>query len=224
MSVPLAITYATDEQIAVRATGDFAILCPDWQKQAYGADGVFASGSPWVLTSASVDFEASGVVLGMVVTLTQPRSTFRGSGDLLAVDSVAGSSLTLRRIGQATGVGAPPVPAAGLTGVEFSVLTMTPQIENASFALNRQWNIDPGLPGRTPSEMYELRDLREATVLTVLAERYLAETRSERGDFKLKADSYARALVDVQSRLNVRWGSTGQEPAPTTIFSTRIVR
>ena len=28
--------YATDENIAIRRSGDFAVLCPDWQKLAYG--------------------------------------------------------------------------------------------------------------------------------------------------------------------------------------------
>ena len=58
----LTTVYATDENIAIRAGGDFAPLCPDWQKLASGSDGVFTAGSPWVLNSPSVDFEAAGVL------------------------------------------------------------------------------------------------------------------------------------------------------------------
>lgn len=224
MSSPLAIVYATDEDVCVRATGDFAVLCPDWQKQAYGTDGVFASGSPWALTSTAVDFEASGVAPGMIAVLTKPRPPFKGSGDLLAVDSASGDTLTLRRVGQVAGIGSPPAPAAGLTGVEFTVLTMAPQIEDASFSLNRDWNIDPNLPGRTPSELYDLRDLRQATVLTVLLRRYVAENRGDKGDFNLKIGSTKQALDDVTSRLSIRWGTAGTDPAPSTIFSCRISR
>lgn len=223
MSAPLTIVYATDENLAVRATGDFAVLCPDWQKQAYGADGVFSSGIPWVLTSATVDFQASGVAPGMIARLTGPRTSFPGSGDMLAVDSVAGSNLTLRRIGQAPGVGAAP-GAAGVTGVTFAVLTMGPQIEEASYSLNRQWNIDAGLPGRTPSDLYDLRDLRQATVLTVLLRRYVAETRSKDGDFSLKIGAIKEALDEAQGRLSIRWGTSGVDPPPSTMFSTRLVR
>lgn len=224
MSSPLATVYANDEDLCVRATGDFAVLCPDWQKQAYGADGVFASGTPWVLTSATVDFEAQGVAPGMIASLTKPKTSFRGSGELLAVDSAAGSTLTLRRVGQVAGVGSPPAPADGLAGVEFTVLTMAPQIEDASFSLNRDWNIDPGLPGRTPSELYDLRDLRQATVLTVLLRRYVAENRTERGDFPMKIGEIKQALEEVRSRLSIRWGPDGTDPAPSTIFSGRVSR
>ena len=83
----LATVYATDEHIAVRATGDFTVLCPDWQRVAAGVDGVFAADAPWTLTSASVDFEAAGVASGHVISLTAPKATFKGSGELLAVDA-----------------------------------------------------------------------------------------------------------------------------------------
>ena len=98
----LAVTYATDENIAVCASGDFAMLCPDWQKLAYGVDGAFASTSPWVLTSASVDFAAAGVTSGHVVLLRKPATVFKGSGELLAVDSATDQGAVLR------GTRAPP--------------------------------------------------------------------------------------------------------------------
>jgi hypothetical protein len=124
----------------------------------------------------------------------------------------------------ASGVGSPPGPTAGVTAVEFTVPTMYPQIEEASFSINRQWNIDPGLPGRAPSNMYDLRDLREATVLTVLYRRYVAENRSSQGDFKLKIDTAKADLDAVMSRLSIRWGAAGTDPPETTMFSTRLVR
>ena len=85
----LATVYATDENIAIRASGDFTMLCPDWQKLAYGTDGAFAAGAPWVLTSASVDFAVAGVTTQHVVLLRKPSTVFKGSGELLAVDSAA---------------------------------------------------------------------------------------------------------------------------------------
>ena len=50
----LATVYATDENLAIRSSSDFTMLCPDWQKLAFGTDGAFTVGAPWVLKSASV--------------------------------------------------------------------------------------------------------------------------------------------------------------------------
>ena len=36
--------YATDEDILVRASGDFMTLAPSWQCMAKGTDGFFATG------------------------------------------------------------------------------------------------------------------------------------------------------------------------------------
>lgn len=218
----LATVYATDENLAVRAPGDFQALCPDWQVLARGADGAFSSGAPWVLTSTGTDFGAQGVAAGMVVALTGPKAAFRGSGELLAVESVAGSSVTLRRVGALAGTGLPP-GAGGLSGVTFQVATLGPQIEEASFDLNRRFNIDPAIPGRAPADVYDLRDLRQATVLTVLRSRYQADQRGERGDWPRKAAAMDQELSEVLARLSIRW-SHAPDNRTTNWFSTRIVR
>ena len=72
--------YATDEDIALRATADFAILCPRDQKLAAGSDGSFDPSDRWTLQSASVDFSAQGVLPGQVVQLLGPASAFRAAG------------------------------------------------------------------------------------------------------------------------------------------------
>ena len=73
-----------------------------------------------------------------------------------------------------------PGPVRGATGVEFLIATLDPQVEEASFDLNRRFWIDPNIAGRTPGDVYDLRDLRQACVLTVLAQRYASETREIR--------------------------------------------
>ena len=82
----LAVVYATDENIAVRASGDFSMLCPDWQKLAWGNDGVLAASAPWVLSSASVDFSGAGVGSLTSSSCASRARCSRGSGELLAVD------------------------------------------------------------------------------------------------------------------------------------------
>jgi hypothetical protein len=220
----LATLYASDENVAIRASGDFSILCPDWQKLASGTDGVFSPGLPWTLTSASTMFDSAGVTCQHVVWLRKPSTAFKGSGELLAVDSSAGNSVTLRRLGASLNQGQPPAPVPGLTGVDFLIATLDPQIEEASFQLNRQFSIDPNVAGRTPGDVYDLRDLRQACVLIVLAQRYAAETRGDAGDFALKLVQIKQELGEVQSRLRLRWGASGTDHQSTNWFSTRIVR
>lgn len=220
----LSTLYASDEDVAVRATGDFAILAPAWQKAAQGTDGAFAPGSPWTLVSESVDFSAAGVHDGHVVQLRKPATAFKGAGELFAVARAAGGSLTLRRIGSAEGLGAAPAPASGLTGVEFLIATLDPQIDEASFELNRRFNIDPLLPGRTPADLRDLRELRQACVLSVLVQRYAAETRGGEGDFALKLQHTRTEHSEALARLELRWGSGPSDRSSSSYFSTRIVR
>jgi hypothetical protein len=226
MSAPdrLTAVYATDENIAIRASGDFAMLCPDWQKLAAGVDGVFAPGAPWCLTSPSVNFAAASVTAQHVVLLRKPATAFKGSGELLAVDSAVGNGLTLRRLGAGSILGQAPAPVAGLVCVDFLVATLDPQIEEASFDLNRRFGIDPSIAGRSPSDVYDLRDLRQACVLTVLSRRYAAETRGSGGDFALKLGQITQELSEVLARLQIRWGQSGSDSDSTSLFSTRLVR
>ena len=160
--------YATDEDIAVRAGGDFITLCPAWQQMAYGTDGAFMEGEPWVLTSLTTNFAANNVQPNQVVWLSAPKTQYPGGGVLLAIDSVSGSSLTLRRLHKDLNVGNPPSPAAGLTGVTFTINTLDPQTEEASFDIKRRFGIDETIVDRASSWVFDLRDLRLATVLSVL--------------------------------------------------------
>ena len=216
--------YATDEDIAVRAGGDFVTLCPGWQQMAYGTDGFFSPGLPWVLNSTATNFAANNVTPNQVVWLSQPKSQYPGSGVLLAIDSVLETSITLRRLHKNLNVGQPPAPAGGLTGVTFTINTLDPQTEEASFDIKRRFGIDENITFRYSSWIYDQRDLRMATVLTVLKERYAAETRTERGDFAIKANSISRALDEVLDRVQVRWGPYGNSAEPSTVFGCKITR
>jgi hypothetical protein len=216
--------YATDEDVLVKASGDFVTLAPAWQCMAKGTDGVFANGLPWVLTSASVNFGTNGVKPNQVIALTGPKAQYPGGGDLLAIDSVLGNSITLRRPHKDLNVGNPPGPAAGLTGVTFSILTYDPQIEEASFDLKRRFGIDENITFRDSSWIYDLRDLRIATVLQVLYDRYTAELRSDRGDWVRKMGHIRNQLSDVTARVQVRWGPYGNSAEPTSIGSCKLSR
>jgi hypothetical protein len=216
--------YATDEDILVKASGDFITLAPSWQCMAKGVDGVFAPSSPWVLTSSTINFATNGVQPNQVVSLTGPKSQYPGGGDLLAIDSVSGNSITLRRPHKDLNVGMPPAPAAGLTNVAFSITTFDPQIEEASFDLKRRFGIDENITFRDSTWIYDLRDLRMVVVLTVLYDRYTAELRSDRGDWQRKMGHIRTMRDEVLDRVQVRWGPYGNSAEPSTVFSCKISR
>src|SRR5262249_4307098 len=159
--------YATDEDIAIRSYADFIILCPRDQRLAWGNDGQFSTMTPWVLTSAAVDFQAYGVSPGHLVLLTQPASSFKPPGELFAVAGVAPNAVARRGGGRAAGVGLPPGPPAGFSQADFSVTTRGPQVARASYALNRRFGIDDLIAGRRPCDLFDPNEVREAAVLTV---------------------------------------------------------
>src|SRR4051794_19838920 len=119
----LSTPYATDEDVALRASADFAILCPKDQCLASGRDGGF-TGDRWTLSSPTVDFLANGLTPGHVVRLTQPVNLFKPPGEAFVVVSVAPNAVTLRRKGQPAGVGQPAAPVEGASNVEFAVTTL----------------------------------------------------------------------------------------------------
>jgi hypothetical protein len=216
--------YATDEDIAVRAGGDFITLCPAWQQMAFGTDGYFSSGSPWVLNSSSTNFATNNVQPNQVVWLSAPKSQYPGGGVLLAIDSVSAASITLRRLHKDLNVGNPPAPSAGLSGVTFTINTLDPQTEEASFDIKRRFGIDETIVDRASSWVFDLRDLRMATVLSVLLARYAQEVRGDRGDFPQKITQIKTELQQVLDRVQVRWGPFGNSEEPATVFSCKLSR
>jgi hypothetical protein len=224
------IIYATDEDIALRASADYSILCPRDQKLAWGIDGAILASDPWTLTSGSVNFLANGLVPGQVVLLTRPTSAFRPPGELLVIATVTAGGLGLRRKGQAPGIGQPPGSSTDLTGIEFSVYTLGPQIELASYDLNCRYGIDDFIFGRRSSDLYDPKEVRDATVLTVLHRQYLDMSKSSEGQldmFATKARAVKDELDELLARVVVHWKPSnpiGETTSPTTRFSTRISR
>lgn len=229
--------YATDEDIALRASTDFSALCPRDQVLAMGIDGAFAASDPWTLRSASVDFAAFGLAPGLLARLTRPASAFGPNGELFAIQAVAPGSITLRRKGQRAGVGQPPSPSGGLAGVEFSVRTLGPQITLASYDLDRRFGIDDAVAGQRSVDLADPHQLREAVVLTVLFKQYLDQSRQFAGRIadasETPGDVYAAKariakaeLDELLDRIALRWNErdVARRSSATTRFSTRLSR
>ena len=221
--------YATDEDIALRAAADFAILCPKDQCLAYGADGQIGT-DRWSLSSPTVDFSTNGVAAGQVVRLTQPVTVFKPPGDALVIDSIVGGAVVLRRKGMPSGVGQPAAPSGGLTNVEFTIATLAPQIALASDDLDRRFGISDLIAGRRPCDLFDPREVLDATVLTVLSRQYLELSHGtpERADtFAAKAQAYRQELDNLLDRMVVHWASVAGIATPiesTTRLSTRLSR
>jgi hypothetical protein len=197
--------YCSDEDLLIAAPGDFAQLVPLSQAIAKGKDATFAASSSgsWVLTSVAVSFSLNNVQSGQVLQIRGPQATYP-TVDLLAVDAVAGNSVSLRRPGLPTGMGCPPGPAAGMAGVEFLIGTLYPQIERASYDLRKSFDLDDAVPGRMFSDMYDPRELQEACIALVLARQYrdMARHAGKFEDFSEKAkihqDDWSRIVLRTQ--------------------------
>ena len=226
----MAYTYwdfATDEHIAIRASADFVTLVPRDNLLIYGADGVFSSGTRWTLTSSTADPSARGIRAGHCVVLTKPTTSYKPPGSVFVVDSVASGSMTLRRRGQASGVGEPPGPAAGMTAVEFSVWTFSAELEDAYDELRRRFGVDDNISGRRTSDMWDRREIRQALILTVLSRQYMTNARqagSQTDDFFAKANAYKQELDDVLARLTVHFQNVAEPAKIGRSFQTRIQR
>jgi hypothetical protein len=221
--VPLNKVYASDEDVALRARGDFPILCTPADVLASGTDGVFSSGTPWLLTSATVNFATVGIAPNHVVILTKTPQ-FPGSGHAYAVDSISGSGIVLRSLGQPSGFGAPPGPAAGLTGVAFQWASVGPTIESVSYDANHVFGLDANFAIKSPAQLYDPRELQQWVVLGTLQRLYTSGTRTKDGDFPAKRKSIESDWSDLRARLTLRWGQLGTSEMPTSIFSARRVR
>lgn len=226
----VSAVYATDEDVVLRASADFVMLCPRDQMVASGLDGVFESADRWTLSSSTVDFEGQGVARGQVVQLVGPPAGFGPPGELMVVESVDAGSVLLRRKGQGAGVGQPPGPVSGLTGVEFVVATLGPQIKRVCDDLNRRFGIDERRVGRRSVDLADPGALRDAAVLGVLHGQYLDMSREAGGTsdvFAAKARLIKTELDELLARTVVHWASPfdqGGGVAVTSRFSTRLSR
>lgn len=218
--------YATDEDLFRAAPGDYIDLCPDSQMLARAADGAIGAGA-WVLSSASTDFAAAGVLPGMLVQLRKPVASLSlGKEDALAVASAA-TTATLRRVGMAAGEGLLPTVGAA-TGLTFQVATLRPQILDASADLDKLYRVDDLLTGRAHADLYDPTDVREATVAWVLARIYGSQNRGNRGEeWAHKATSWMKRYEAVIARTFVyfkRSSGSDTSPVPATIRQMRAVR
>lgn len=222
----MPVIFATDEDVALRVPADFPLLCPRDQMFAAGTDGIFPPEDRWTLRSATVDFLAQGVTPGQVVQLLKPSTKFRAPGEWFAVASVGPQGVTLRRKGQRPGEGEPPGPDSGLLSVEFLVATLAPQLARAGEALHRRIGFTDRLARLGVPNPDDLCMFRDAVVLTVLSQQYLAMSRSTTNPpdlFATKARLFSDELDDLLANL-ARWEPGDRDTGFHTRIGTRLSR
>ena len=227
-SVTVTQSYCTDEDVYIEAPGDYADIVPRNQTMGAGADGVFAAGAPWLMTSASFDPLAGGVTAGMACQFLGPTASFPGPGDLCFVDSVAANNMVFHRPGLAMGLGLPPcpTPAAGLTGVKFRVLSCYAQIMRQSYELDRLYGTDDLVFGRRHVDQYDPRQLRRYTALLVLKGLYVGMARGSKSDDHWwgKVNEMKEQLAELARYAAVTWKNNVSGMDRADPFSTRVIR
>ena len=106
----------------------------------------------------------------------------------------------------------------------FTINTLDPQIEEASFDIKCRFGIDENIAYRSSSWIYDQRDLRMATVLTVFSPATSRRPGATTATGPRKIELIKTELDVVLDRVQVRWGPLGNSAEPATIFSCKISR
>lgn len=209
----LDLVYADDEALYLTRRADFNTLLPTSADLIVGTGGSIAASSPWDLETGQ-PLQDAQIKPGMMVLLTVGRGVaapvgWTPSGEWFVVDlPPVDTKLTLRRPGMASGAGQAPGPLAGtLGGLNFKVRTLQATIEEQSYQLNQDLAIDPEVPGRTPDDIMDLRQLRLATVLMTLINAYenLIDSDDDDNRWAQQANLLRAQLDRVMTRLTLRW-------------------
>lgn len=211
--------YASDEDVALLSPSDVGPLFPDDQLIAAGVDGSFDPSDRWTLHSSSVTFTDSGLRPGHVVRLIAPVERFRPPGALFGVAEVSDHSVKLRRLGMASGLGEPVAPPEGLTDVSFVIMTLDPQISQASREVDALLGIRSSSP---PLLGLDGTSLRDAVVRLVLARRYAAIIRDGDTAFATRARLFEASFERLMTRLFINENIIHPDRIPR--LGTRLTR
>ncbi|WP_152053634.1 hypothetical protein [Tautonia marina] len=211
--------YASDEEVALLSPSDVGPLFPDDQRIASGVDGSFDPSDRWTLHCSSVTFTDSGLHPGHVVRLLAPVDRFPHPGALFGVAEVGEHFVKLRRLGMAPGLGEPVAPPEGLADVSFVIMTLDPQISQASREVDGLLGIrttTPSLPG------LDGISLRDAVVRLVLARRYAAIMRDGDTAFAIRARLFEASFERLMTRLFISENLIHPDRIPR--LGTRLTR
>ena len=118
--------------------------------------------------------------------------------------------------------------------MQFTIVTLTPQILRATYDIDRRYGIDEKVTGRRTLDLYDPDELRSATVLTVAWKLYETAARQGSADAKEGANAalWAKSkntkgeLDEVLDRLALHWQAlnTIGQSSPPTMRTMRLSR
>jgi hypothetical protein len=174
--------FATDETIAREITTDYPLVTPNAWRQCQGRNGL-ADG--FTFTDAVKDFEAIGLAPGMVICLVDGSDP---NNDVLAIESVAGGTLTLRRLGMPTGTGEGPRLKPSAQAFVYEVPSCHATIAGTTAELQRRYSVTTATA-----------DLQKLCVEMVLVALYgAAHSTAGTGNGDNFRDKYRQHLAEVQ--------------------------
>jgi len=214
------VAYCSDENVAITATSDYALIVRGAKRRAYGIDGV-TTADPWVLSSASNDFVTQGLAAGDVIQLPERGKTKVGgsSGGLFAVAEVlTATTIRLRTLGGTAGEDFPPHPA-NTSGLEFLVESAYAQIIEAARTIAMWLRTDPAAPETYPADVVTADDYRQLSIWLALASLYRGDWREadpNRDTWFKKSEKY-QALAEgyfaaLMRKIDATFGPSGGTP------------
>lgn len=205
---------ATDEDVAILGGNDWPELVRA-PVLAIGRDGACAELTPWVLTSASNDFESQGVEashvchveLGQAGDATQPYPNA-----VLAVVSTSAGSCTLKPIGMTSGLGIGPGHLGDVSSIRFRVATACPVIERVDAQVRRDLRII------ADTQLFSSDDLKRVVCYGVLRDLCRDRARmiaaEEDDHWAKKAKAWEDAYDKEMERLKTLYGPTPAARGP----------
>lgn len=210
--------FCTDEDVAVRAAGDFGQMVPKFTVVARGADGTIDAADAWLLVSAC-PFQQTGIGPGHVLVWRYgPNQVNAVASQIYGVVAAEPGGLRLRQLGSDDVVpGMPPDPA---TGVPFAAPTVRPQIQRATRDLMFMFQV------ASLDQLESLDDFRSACELLVYLRLLvtMAQGASNRDAWlekyrlmKLDWDRTLEALGSIYGPATL-----GQDPAVVPLETVRL--
>jgi len=203
--------FSTDENLLTWEPDLFRDVAPQSQKLTQGDDGVIKhSGSVVILSAPTIGLVDAGVTSGHVVYLSKETSNTVLYDVCLPVRKVLTSlSCTLE-------AKAPACPTA--SSITYRISTFDAQHENAHFRLCQAKGIDDedNMTTNDEADLYNRRQLREASVYWVLGAVFNSQSVSEEDLYAAKADAYNTRYSDAMGSMVLQWDTNDDNTVDRT--------
>ncbi|MHC4981545.1 MAG: hypothetical protein ACYTF6_00040 [Planctomycetota bacterium] len=191
------------------------------QELITGTDGVF---SGTTFTSASSDFQAAGIVGGMVLCTYSTTPAEGSAFEIVSVDSATTLTVSVLR---ADPTADPVAPPAG-SDLSFFIRTFAPQISGVSATLAEKMRLISEVSGIAQADFADSAQLARTCAYGTLASVFVAraENATPSDANWIKAEHYRNEFLrhQLQLRLVVDSDGDGQAEASRTLGNVTLRR